>query len=85
MVSTSWTRSSVSSVAVRRKWITGVAQSMGLDTSEWGRAVLEHGQVKPEHLINLNALGIIIGQVANVSCPNCGTEVETGIEEENGE
>jgi dipeptide/tripeptide permease len=45
-------------------WITGVAQSMGLDTSEWGRAVLEHGQVKPEHLINLNALGIIVGQVA---------------------
>ncbi len=45
-------------------WITGVAQSMGLDTSEWGRAVLEHGQVKPEHLINLNALGIIVGQIA---------------------
>ena len=45
-------------------WITGVGQSMGLDTSEWGRAVLEHGQVKPEHLINLNALGIIVGQVA---------------------
>ncbi len=37
---------------------------MGLDTSEWSRAVLEHGQVKPEHLINLNAFGIIIGQVA---------------------
>jgi POT family proton-dependent oligopeptide transporter len=45
-------------------WITGIAQSMGLNTSEWGRAVLEHGQVKPEHLINLNALGIIVGQVA---------------------
>jgi uncharacterized Zn finger protein (UPF0148 family) len=27
----------------------------------------------------------IIGQVAKVNCPNCGTEVETGIEEENGE
>ncbi|MEN8006640.1 MAG: MFS transporter [Candidatus Krumholzibacteriota bacterium] len=45
-------------------WITGVAESMGLNTAEWGRAVLEHGQVKPEHLINLNALGIIVGQVA---------------------
>ena len=43
--------------------ITNLAQSLGLDTSEWGRAVLEHGQVKPEHLINLNALGIIVGQV----------------------
>ncbi|MFH2052153.1 MAG: MFS transporter [bacterium] len=45
-------------------WITGVAQGLGLDTSQWGRAVLEHGQVKPEHLINLNAFGIIVGQVA---------------------
>jgi dipeptide/tripeptide permease len=45
-------------------WITGIARSLGLDTSEWGRAVLEHGQVKPEHLINLNAFGIIVGQVA---------------------
>jgi dipeptide/tripeptide permease len=44
-------------------WITNLAQSLGLDTSEWSRAVLEHGQVKPEHLINLNALGIIVGQV----------------------
>ncbi len=45
-------------------WVTGLAESMGLDTSEWGRAVLERGQIKPEHLINLNALGIIVGQVA---------------------
>jgi dipeptide/tripeptide permease len=45
-------------------WITGVFQGLGADTSDWGRAVLEHGQVKPEHLINLNAFGIIIGQVA---------------------
>jgi len=45
-------------------WVTGVAQSTGLNTSEWGRAVLDHGQVKPEHLINLNAFGIIVGQVA---------------------
>jgi dipeptide/tripeptide permease len=43
--------------------ITGFAQNLGLDTSQWGRAVLEHEQVKPEHLINLNALGIIVGQV----------------------
>lgn len=27
----------------------------------------------------------IIGPVATVNCPNCGTEVETGIEEDNGE
>lgn len=45
-------------------WITGLAQRIGFDTSEWGRAVLEHGQVKPEHMINLNAFGIIVGQVA---------------------
>ncbi len=44
--------------------LAGFAQRLGLDTSEWGRAILEHGQVKPEHLINLNAFGIIVGQVA---------------------
>jgi len=44
--------------------ITGFAQSLGMDTSQWSRGVLEHGQVKPEHLINLNAFGIIVGQVA---------------------
>ena len=44
-------------------WITDVAQSLGFDTSEWGRAVLDKGQVKPEHIINLNAFGIILGQV----------------------
>jgi len=44
--------------------ITGLFQQLGADTSQWSRAVLEHGQVKPEHLINLNAFGIIIGQVA---------------------
>jgi dipeptide/tripeptide permease len=43
--------------------ITDLAQSWGFDTSEWGRAVLEKGQVKPEHIINLNAFGIILGQV----------------------
>jgi POT family proton-dependent oligopeptide transporter len=45
-------------------WVARAAHGLGLDTSQWGRAVLEHGQVKPEHLINLNALGIIVGQVA---------------------
>jgi dipeptide/tripeptide permease len=44
-------------------WITGVAGGLGFDTSNWSRAVLEHGQVKPEHLINLNAFGIICFQV----------------------
>ncbi|MDQ7008343.1 MAG: MFS transporter [Acidobacteriota bacterium] len=38
--------------------------SLGIDSSTWARGVLEHGQIKPEHLINLNALGIILGQVA---------------------
>jgi dipeptide/tripeptide permease len=44
-------------------WFAGVAGSLGFDTSEWSRAVLEHGQIKPEHLINLNAFGIICFQV----------------------
>ena len=44
--------------------ITGLFQGWGVDTSEWSRAMLQHGQVKPEHLINLNAFGIIVGQVA---------------------
>ncbi len=44
-------------------WVTGIAQNMGADTSQWSRAYLEHGQIKPEHLINLNAFGIIVGQI----------------------
>jgi hypothetical protein len=44
-------------------WVTGIAQGFGFDTTNWSRAVLEHGQVKPEHLINLNAFGIILFQV----------------------
>ncbi len=43
--------------------ITGMFESMGVDTSNWNQGVLENGQVKPEHLINLNAFGIILGQV----------------------
>lgn len=54
----------IRSITPAAAWITGAAQSLGMDTTEWGRAVLEHGQVKPEHLINLNAFGIIVGQVA---------------------
>jgi dipeptide/tripeptide permease len=42
---------------------TGIAQALGFDTTNWSRAVLEHGQIKPEHLINLNAFGIICFQV----------------------
>ncbi len=44
-------------------WITGFAENLGFDTTNWSRAVLEHGQVKPEHLINLNAFGIICFQI----------------------
>jgi dipeptide/tripeptide permease len=44
-------------------WFTGIAGSLGFDTTNWSRAVLEHGQIKPEHLINLNAFGIILFQV----------------------
>ncbi len=44
-------------------WFTGIAGSLGFDTTNWSRAVLEHGQIKPEHLINLNAFGIICFQV----------------------
>ena len=58
------TRDLIRSLGPVAGWVTGTAQSLGFDTSEWGRAVLERGQVKPEHLINLNAFGIIVGQVA---------------------
>jgi dipeptide/tripeptide permease len=43
--------------------ITDLFTALGFDTSDWSQGVLEKGQIKPEHLINLNALGIIIGQV----------------------
>ncbi len=45
-------------------WITGIFESMGVSTANWSQAVLENDQIKPEHMINLNAFGIIIGQVA---------------------
>ena len=44
-------------------WIVSIAQTLGFDTATWGLAVLEKGQVKPEHIINLNAFGIILGQI----------------------
>jgi len=40
-----------------------VAGWVGTDISTWSRALLEHGQLKPEYLINLNAFGIICFQV----------------------
>jgi len=40
--------------------VTGV---VGMDITAWSRALLENGQLKPEYLINLNALGIICFQV----------------------
>jgi dipeptide/tripeptide permease len=52
--------SSLQPIAVR---VVDVAESLGFDTSDWTRAVLDKGQVKPEHIINLNALGIILFQV----------------------
>jgi proton-dependent oligopeptide transporter, POT family len=57
------TRDLIASFGPVAHWITGVAGTLGFETSNWARAVLEDGQVKPEHLINLNALGIIVGQV----------------------
>lgn len=41
-------------------WIMG----FGVEKELLVRLFLENGQVKPEHLINLNAMGIIFGQVA---------------------
>jgi dipeptide/tripeptide permease len=43
--------------------ITAQLRALGIDTASWSKGVLEHGQVKPEHLINLNSLGIIFLQV----------------------
>ncbi|MEJ2190565.1 MAG: MFS transporter [Acidobacteriota bacterium] len=40
-----------------------VAGWFGTDISTVSRALLEHGQLKPEYLINLNSLGIICFQV----------------------
>jgi len=53
----------ISSFSPIANWFTGIATGLGFDTSNWHRGVLEHGQIKPEHLINLNAFGIICFQV----------------------
>jgi dipeptide/tripeptide permease len=53
----------ITSFGPAASWFTGIAGSLGFDTTNWSRAVLEHGQIKPEHLINLNAFGIILFQV----------------------
>jgi dipeptide/tripeptide permease len=53
----------VHSLAPLSSWIAGAAQSLGMNTTAWSRALLENGQVKPEYLINLNAFGIICFQV----------------------
>ena len=44
--------------------LTSVANLVGADMAYWSRALLEHGQIKPEFIINLNAFGIICFQVA---------------------
>jgi len=43
--------------------VAGLGTKMGFDTSSWAKLYLEHGEVKPEHLINLNSAGIIFGQI----------------------
>jgi dipeptide/tripeptide permease len=53
----------IASMTPMANGVAGVAQSLGFDTTNWSRAVLEKGQVKPEHIINLNAFGIILFQV----------------------
>jgi dipeptide/tripeptide permease len=53
----------VSNLSPLSSWVAGVADSVGLDPSNWGPALLENGQIKPEYLINLNAFGIICFQV----------------------
>ena len=44
-------------------WVSGLFAKLGIDTSSWSKALLAQGRVKPEHLINLNSLGIIFLQV----------------------
>jgi POT family proton-dependent oligopeptide transporter len=58
------TRDLIHSLGPIGNWVVGVTQHIGLDHEWWQRAILDQGQVKPEALINLNALGIIVGQVA---------------------
>jgi len=53
----------VSAFGPAANWVSGVFSSIGFNTGEWSRAVLENGQVKPEFMINLNALAIVLFQV----------------------
>jgi dipeptide/tripeptide permease len=53
----------VASFAPISSWVVSLATQLGFDTSSWSRAALDAGQVKPEFMINLNALGIIFFQV----------------------
>jgi len=53
----------VSAFGPAANWVTGLFASLGAETSGWSRAVLEHGQVKPEFMINLNAGAIVLFQV----------------------
>lgn len=57
------TRDLVRSFSPFAALITGLFHRLGVDTSTWGKAVLDRGQIKPEHLINLNSLGIIFLQI----------------------
>jgi dipeptide/tripeptide permease len=43
--------------------LAAVASAVGIDITNFSRALLENGQVKPEYIINLNAFGIICFQV----------------------
>lgn len=53
----------VASFSPLASFLTRGLSALGVDTSSFSRAVLDHGRVKPEHLINLNSLGIIFLQV----------------------
>ncbi len=59
------TRDLVNAFTPLGTWIVEwpIWQTLGVDATSFSKGVLENGQVKPEHLINLNAFGIIFGQV----------------------
>lgn len=56
-------RDLVASFQPLASFVCGLLHSVGVDTSSWSRGVLDEGRVKPEHLINLNSLGIIFLQI----------------------
>ena len=43
--------------------LTNTAGAFGADITNWSRALLENGQIKPEYIVNLNAFGIICFQL----------------------